>query len=174
MNHRPFEDWLLNDDVLNAAQKRELDSHMRECSYCSALAETGLALRAARTVTPAPGFTARFEKRLASNKLAERRRRVWGAVLFALGGLALLMILGGSTLISVVSSPANWITIGIGYLLFFVTTLQTLTEMGWVLLRVLPEFVPSFAWMVIASALAGIGLLWSVSLWRFTRAPQGV
>ncbi len=45
MNHQPFEDWLLNDKSISQEQKRELDIHMRTCPYCSALAETGIALK---------------------------------------------------------------------------------------------------------------------------------
>jgi hypothetical protein len=42
------------------------------------------------------------------------------------------------------------------------------------MLRVMPAFVSPFGWMVLSSTLAGLGLLWSVSIWRFTRLPQGV
>ena len=44
MNHQPFETWLLDDKVLTPTEKRELDSHLRTCKNCTALAETGLAL----------------------------------------------------------------------------------------------------------------------------------
>ena len=68
MNHQPFETWLLDDKVLTAAEKRELNSHLRTCKTCSALAETGLALRSARAVSPAPGFALRFQHRLAAHE----------------------------------------------------------------------------------------------------------
>ncbi len=29
MNHRPFEDWLLNNQPLTPTEKRDLDSHLR-------------------------------------------------------------------------------------------------------------------------------------------------
>jgi len=49
-----------------------------------------------------------------------------------------------------------------------------LTEVGSVLLRVVPGFVPPIMWMALASVLGGMSLLWTVSIWRFTRVPQGV
>jgi hypothetical protein len=52
--------------------------------------------------------------------------------------------------------------------------MQSAAEAGRVLLHVLPEFVTPYGWMVVFSMLAGVGLLWSVSIWRFTRVPQGV
>ena len=77
MNHQPFEEWLLNDKNLNPAEKRELDLHLRTCSHCTALTETSLVLRSASVVAPATGFTLRFQQRLAAQKIAERRRRLW-------------------------------------------------------------------------------------------------
>ena len=73
MNHQPFETWLLDDKVLTLTEKRELDSHLRECTNCSALAETGFALRSARVVSPVPGFALRFQHKMAAQKLAEQR-----------------------------------------------------------------------------------------------------
>jgi len=37
-----------------------------------------------------------------------------------------------------------------------------------------PDFISPYIWMVLASTLAGLGLLWTISIWRFSRAPQGV
>jgi hypothetical protein len=174
MNHQPFEDWLLNDKLINPKQKLELDAHMRTCSYCSALAETGKALRLVKKVSPAAGFSARFQTRLALQKAAERRRRLWGAVLFTSGGLVMLMWLLWPYLASFLASPATWITSLIEWGVFLITTLWAMAQAGSVLFDVIPGFIPPFAWMVVISALAGIGLLWSVSIWRFVRVPRGV
>ncbi len=169
MNHQPFEDWLLNDKLIDPKQKLELDAHLRACSYCSALAETGKALRLVKKVSPATGFSARFQARLAMQKAAERRRRLWGAVLFTFGGLVMLMWLVWPYLASFVASPATFITSLIGWGVFLVTTLYAMAQASSVLLDVVPSFMPPIFWMVIISALAGIGLLWSVSIWRLTR-----
>jgi hypothetical protein len=176
MNHQPFEDWLLNDKLIDPKQKLDLDAHLRVCSYCSALAETGRALRSVKMVSPSAGFTARFQTRLAARKLADRRRRLWGTVLFTLGGLAMLMWLAGPYLASFFASPATWITSLIEWGVFLITTLQAVAQAGSVILHVLPSFLSPFALMVLVSALAGIGLLWSVSIWRFARGgvPRGV
>jgi len=78
MNHRPFEDWLLNDMPITHEQKRDLDLHTRTCASCSALVETGIALKSVKKVAPQAGFTTRFQSRLAERKLVERRRKIWG------------------------------------------------------------------------------------------------
>ncbi|MDD2921542.1 MAG: hypothetical protein PHQ36_04580 [Anaerolineales bacterium] len=173
MKRQHFEDWLLNDKKLNEAEQRELDSHLRTCSSCAALAETGFALRAARMISPAPGFTSRFKIRLAAQKIAERRRKFWGAFLLILTGAILFAWLAAPYVYAFLLSPAEWITAAIGYFLFTVTSLQIFAEMISVFLKVIPDILPPYAWMVIASALAGFSLLWTISIWRFSRAPQG-
>jgi hypothetical protein len=174
MNHQPFEDWLLNDKPITLEQKRELDIHVRTCAYCAALAETGLALKSVKKASPQVGFTNRFQARLAERKLAEQRKRLWGSVLFTVGGLVLLMWIVSPYLLSFVSAPATFIAALVQWGVFIVTTIDAVAQAGSVLLRIVPDFLSPFAWMVIISAIAGIGLLWSVSIWRFVRVPRGV
>ena len=72
MNHQPFEEWLLSEKLIDPKQKLDLDAHLRVCGYCSALAETGKALRTVKKVSPVTGFSTRFQARLAAQKVAER------------------------------------------------------------------------------------------------------
>jgi hypothetical protein len=174
MNHQPFEFWLLDEQPITPEQKRELQSHLKICKYCTALYETGVALHTKQMAQPTPGFTVRFKKRLAAQHVVERRRRLWGLITLVLGATALVLGLTGSTLLSIVNSPAEWLTLGIGYLLFIITSLQAVAEFGLVLLRVVPGFISPLGWMMIFSAVAGFSLLWTISIWRFTRLPRGV
>lgn len=174
MNHQPFEEWLLNEEPITPEQKRELDVHLRSCAYCSALVETGDILHLAKMASPAPGFTARFQVRLAEHKIADRRRKLWGAGWFILGGLSLLLWFAGPSILTFVSSPENWIVTFVEWGIFLITTLQALTQAVEVFLHVIPGFLPPFLWMIIVSGFAGISLLWSVSIWRFIRMPRGV
>ena len=174
MNHQPFEEWLLNDKNLTPAEKSELNLHLRGCSYCTALTETGLELRSAPVVAPAAGFALRFQKRLAAQKVAERRRKLWGVIILLVSGVGLLGWFTAPYLLAIFTSPVEWVTAVIGSFLFVITSLQALTEVVAVLLRMVPDFVPPYIWMVAASALAGLGLLWAVSIWQFSRTPQGV
>lgn len=169
MNHQPFEDWLLNERPLDPKQKLELEIHLRDCRYCNALVKTDKALHSVKMVSPAAGFTARFQARLSQQRAVERRRRAWGSVLFTIGGSALLVWLIGPYLISFLASPATWITAWIEWGVFLVTTLRAITQAGSVFLDVIPGFLPLFAWMVLISTIAGIALLWFVSIWRFAQ-----
>lgn len=174
MNHQPFETWLLDDKVLTPTEKRELTSHLRECKNCSALAETGLALRSARVVSPTPGFAMRFQNRLTAQKLAEQRRRLWGLIVLIVSGVGLLGWFFAPVLISIAASPVEWLISAAGLFLFVFTSLQAFGEIVTVMARMLPDFLPPYMWMVFLSGLAGVGLLWAVSIWRLSRRPQGV
>jgi len=173
MNHRPFEDWLLNDTPITPEQKRELDMHVRNCAYCTALVETGMALRTVKKASPQAGFTARFEARLAARKAAERRRLYLGSILFTAGGFALLMWLGSPYLLTFFSAPASWIAVFVNWAIFLVTTVQALGQAGTVFIKVIPDFLSPFAWMIVLSVVAGISLLWTISIWRFVKEPRG-
>jgi hypothetical protein len=174
MNHQPFEEWLLNDKNLTPVETRELDLHLRTCVHCTALSATGLALRSANVVVPAAGFTMRFQQRLAAQKIAERRRKLWGMIILLVSGVGLLGWFTAPYLFALVNEPVAWVTTAIGYFLFIVTSLQALTEVMAVLLRMAPDFIPPYIWMVLVSTLAGLGLLWTISIWQFSRTPQGV
>ncbi|MBI5943153.1 MAG: hypothetical protein HY864_02195 [Chloroflexi bacterium] len=175
MNHQPFEEWLLNDKNLTPTEKRDLNLHLRTCTHCTALSATGLALRSANVAAPAAGFSMRFQQRLAAQKIAERRRKLWGMLVLILGGAGLLGWFAAPYFYTFISAPVEWITVIIGYFLFAVTSLQALTEVVSVMIRIVADFMPPYVWMVLVSALAGFGLLWIISIWRFSnRAPQGV
>jgi hypothetical protein len=72
------------------------------------------------------------------------------------------------------SAPATWISVFVDWVVFLLTTAQALGQAGSVLIRVIPEFLSPFAWLVLISAVAGISLLWTISIWRFVKAPRGV
>jgi anti-sigma factor RsiW len=169
MNHQPFESWLLDDNTITPEQKRGLDAHLRACPHCAALLETGRALKSVKMVSPASGFTARFQTRLAARKIADRRSRFWGTILFVAGGLSLLMWIAGPYLASFLASPASWLSALFEWGVFLISTLQAMVQAGSVLLHVVPGFLSPFAWMILLSALAGLSLLWSVSIWRFAQ-----
>jgi len=96
MNHQTFEDLLINDQPLTPVEKHNLDAHIRTCNYCAALLETGLELHSTRMVSPMPGFTDRFEKRLAAQRSEDLRRRLCGLIVLLLVGTGLLSWLTGS------------------------------------------------------------------------------
>ena len=132
-----------------------------------------MALRSVKMASPREGFANRFQVRLVERKVMERKRRFWGSLLFTFGGLVLLIWLLFPYLLTFFSSPATWISILVEWGVYLITTLRALAEAGTVFVDVIPSFLSPFMWMILLSTIAGIGLLWSVSIWRFVRVPQG-
>ncbi len=174
MNHRPFEDWLLDEQQLDPQQERDLQNHLRDCVTCSAIAETNLALRGTRMVSPLPGFSDRFAVRLARRREEQRWRQIVGTVLLVLTGLGLTLALAGPTVLEALTSPATWITAVIGYFLFILTSFQVVSEAGEVLLRVLPSLMSPAGWFFTVLVFACLFALWGLTIRRLRHAPQGV
>lgn len=174
MNHRPFEDWLLNEQPLKPEQKRELQTHLLDCTHCTALAEVNLELHSVKMAAPAAGFTARFQARLEGQRVRERRNRLVGALILVAGGVGLLGWYAAPYLIQFLGSPAGWIAAVAHFFLTVLDMARAIGDIGSILFRVLPGFIPPFGWMVILSTLSGFALLWMVSIWRFTRFSKGV
>ncbi len=174
MDHRPFEDWLLNNQTLSVSEKRQLDAHLQGCSSCSALAEVTLALKTVTMAAPAVGFSDRFQVRLAARKKALRRRNFWGFLLLTLSVLSVLTIISWPVLTSLLQSPVDLLTSWLGSLLSFWASVDAMAHAGFVLFRIVPSFIPTYIWTVVLFAACGWSLLWVFSLIKFTKFSQGV
>ncbi|MGA7194636.1 MAG: hypothetical protein WBW94_13490 [Anaerolineales bacterium] len=174
MNHRPFEDWLLEDQHLSSEQERELQVHLRTCTACTTIAESNLALHSTRMISPLEGFASRFETRLAKNRKAMHVRQIIGMSIFVVAAMGFLYWLASPFIQAMMRSPADWITNVVGDFLFVLTSIQALSEASHVFLRVLSDLVSPVSWFVILFLLSGLGLLEVLSFWQFTRRPQGV
>ena len=120
MNHRPFEDWLLEDRPLSGREQRELQVHLHGCPSCAAIAESNLALHSTH-LTPAPaGFADRFNA--AIGKVAPQAEMV------STSGYAGArdrrtchpLWVAGAVVQQALQSPAAWITASTVYLVFAV------------------------------------------------------
>jgi hypothetical protein len=174
MDHRPFEDWLLDNLALTTDQKHQLDAHLRTCSSCSAIAEVNMELKSVKAVAPADGFTDRFHLRLMARKQALRRRNVAGFFILVLSALSILVWVTWPVLNDLLKSPINLLVSWISSLTSLWAAFQAITRAGVVLFRVVPGFVPAYVWMVILLAAGGWSLVWVVSFIKFTKVSQGV
>ena len=174
MDHRPFEDWLLNHQTLAADEKRQLTAHLQSCPSCTALAEVNLALKSAKMAAPAAGFSDRFQVRLVARKKAIHQRNFWGFFVLTLSVLSVLVWVSWPVIKSAAQSPVDLLTSWLASLLSFWAALQAMVHAGVVLFKVVPGFVPAYIWTVILFAACGWSLLWVFSLMKFTKIPQGV
>jgi hypothetical protein len=174
MDHQPFEDWLLDNQDLDADESRQLNAHLQVCPSCTALAEVNLALTSVRMAAPAAGFADRFHVRLETRKKALRRRNFWGFLLLAVSVLSGLVWISWPVLKSLIQSPVDLLATWLSSLLSFWAAFQAMAHAGAVLFRVVPGFIPAYIWTIVLFAACGWSLLWVFSLIKFTKFPQGV
>jgi hypothetical protein len=174
MDHRPFKGWLLDNQMLDADEKRQLNAHLQVCSSCTALAEVNLALKSVKMAAPTPGFADRFQVRLAAQKKALRRRNFYGFLLLTLSVLSVLVLIAWPLVMSIVQSPVDLLASWLGTLISFWVSIDAMAHAGVLLFRVFPGFVPGYIWTLILFAACGWSLLWVFSLIKFTKLPQGV
>ena len=174
MNHQPFEDWLLEDEILTIQQQRELQVHLRSCTSCSAIAASNLALHTRHIAVPQPGFTQRFQPRLAAWKKDQIRRQAMGTMVLVAAGLVLLYAVAGPAMFAAVRSPAAWMLDVAVYVLSLLTLASVAGQVGSVLLRGVSGLIPPGAWWAVIGGGFGLGVLWTYMMRRRPRAPQGV
>ncbi len=174
MNHRHFETWLLEDKRLTPEENKALQSHLRTCAKCAALAEANLALHTVVMAAPAPGFASRFRVRLEARRKSQRRRYLYGGIILLLGGLSLILWLAWPVLPLVFRSPTQLITAWASALVSLISSLQVIGGIGSVLLRVAAGFIPNYAWGLTMLFFGGLSLIWVSSIQKFTRISQGI
>jgi len=173
MNHRPFEDWLLAEEPLTTDQKTDLQDHLKTCSSCTALAEVNLALRSKKSAIPAPGFSTRFQSKLAARRSVQRRRNFWGIFILAAGAVGMLVWLFFPYLKWAYLSPMQLFVTWISTLSLIFTSLLAYGRAGSVILRVASGFIPVYFWVAVFAFTGLFGLLWVVSIRKFANLYEG-
>jgi len=173
MDHRPFEDWLLNNQTLSANEKQQLNVHLQGCSSCSALAEVNLALKSVKMIESATGFSDRFQARLEAQKKALRRRNFWGLLVLTFSVLSGLVWISWPVFKSLIQSPVDWLAACLSTAVSIWASIEALFQGGRVILKVLPGFIPVYVWIVVLLIAGGWSLLWVFSLIKFTKISQG-
>ena len=175
MNHQPFEDWLLSDEPLDQEQETSLRQHLTDCLKCTTLSQVWQSVEQelARTpqISPAPGFTERWQARLAEKRAQMQRRLVWWAIGFSSSAaLGIFLALNWNRLASFSFSKL------LALALYSFTMLFARIDSAQVLFKLFfedvnPIFPVAFV-AVIATGLSILSLIWIVTMWKIY-IPQG-
>jgi hypothetical protein len=171
MDHRPYEDWLLNDERLSAEQERDLRAHLRNCPECTALDRSNMALRAAPMSVPAPDFTARFRVRLTAARRVQRINGILSLGVILVVGISVLLLLVPPYLAYLSLSPTQLAVTLISGLINVAVASYAVSISGSPVLDVVIAFIPPYLW-VLSFILLCTGCLWALSLRKFRRLPR--
>ena len=99
MSHQPYETFLFSDDPLTGEELGHLEVHLKECEHCRVIAKALNDLEMVSSpndyLSPATGFTQRWQTRLLAYRQERQIRNLWLMTLglFALASLIVLTIL---------------------------------------------------------------------------------
>jgi len=171
-NHQPFESWIFTLEGLSAAEDRALQEHLKECESCQQLAQAlqGVEsrLRAAAELSPAPGFTARWENRRAGDQIWRQRWQTYWVMQASIGGAAFLLLLIVWIALPLLRMPVPvllaWVYQAFGVLSY----LGSLGEAALTVSEALLGAIPITLWVAILVAMGSLGALWLVAYQRLT------
>jgi predicted anti-sigma-YlaC factor YlaD len=158
--------WL--DQQLTQEAMRQVEAHTTTCSSCraalEALRRVDRLLASTPMVAPAPGFTTRFQARLAARR---RRHRTWAGLIIlilatltlTLGGMALLALPGLALWESF--SASGVLTQSIGLLLDMGEAMLSLLQVAWLILSALARGLRHPIFVAYAVATAILAVVWT-------------
>jgi hypothetical protein len=176
MNHQPFEEWLLSDDELDQDQEQALNEHLETCTQCPPVVEAWknvlIDIKYSPEVSPTPGFTQRFEARLAERRAENQQRWTLITLLgFCLGAIALS---GAGILVKYngLPSPVALLTDFSYTFIVLAEKVGTFWDVMQGILGSVPLIVPLFIWISISVSLFLWVFIWFVSVWRLPHVQR--
>jgi len=166
MNHQPFENWLLSEEPLSDEQSKELLEHLDTCETCCQI-DTGWngvqdLFHTVPEIAPAPGFTMRWQTRLAEQRRKHQQRQSW-FFLAATSGIALALLAAlGLGVTGLVIEPEQVLIFVVYRLTMLLITVQAAEQFMSSALSSIAGAVP-FAVLIGLSGLATmLSVLWFV------------
>ena len=182
MNHQLYEDWLFNSqeqdgELLTPEQNAELGEHLKDCTSCARLAASWEAvdahLRSTAQLAPAPGFSARWQERLAQERRRAMRRQTALSLGLSLAGVALVSA-------GMLAFAWPWLQAPETFFwawLYKVIGLYGIAERAGGLLAVVLQpaarAIPLAGWVLLVGALTQLGVLW-VASYRLLTIPRRI
>ncbi len=179
MKSQSFDDWLLADKSLNPDQETILKQAIASppaaespSPLVQSFQHVEHALRSAAMAVPAPGFTSRWQTRLAEKKARQQRLMVGLGALLALGVAAVIGLAIFIPRLDTVSL-AQLANILIANLVLLAARLHTVRVLASYMLDGLPPAIPITLWVALATSLSVFTLAWVYAMWRIM-IPKGL
>lgn len=163
-DHQLFEEWLFSDKELPHHDTHTLEEHLETCDSCRQLStswtEAEAEIKTVPMLSPAPGFTERWQIRLAADRRKRQSKQNIAILIFSAVGAATLLILASLMVIPLFKSP--W-----PFILTWAYQLATLYSISsvyggalTVLVRSLVNLLPPLFWVALPLTLGGLSLIW--------------
>jgi len=172
MSHQPFETWILAEEPLTAEQARSLHTHLEVCEACRRLSSASSfvdqLLRTIPPMRPAIGFTSRWQARQAEKSLQayrqRQRRQSWWFFALNTFGAVLLLVWLAAQLNFAIDLPTTLLLSGVRLATSWLSFANAVQEILTTFLNVVVRIVPPFWWVVVATGISFLSLIWIFSL----------
>lgn len=176
-DHQHFEEWLFSAAALTPDEKTRLQEHLRSCESCRRLSyawgDVEEQLMDSPLVSPAPGFTRRWEARLAGERVRAHRRQTIATLSLGAGVVLVLLSALGILLLPLIQYPLPYVLISVYQLVTSVYYVSSIGEALGTLLHTVYKLMPPTLWVAASVALGSMCLLWIVALQKLT-SPRRV
>jgi len=163
-DHQLFEEWLFSDEDTPHDDVKTLEEHRIVCDSCGQLSvawtEVENELQFAPTLSPAPGFTERWQMRLAFGRHKRQQQQNIAILLLSAGGAATLLIVSSLLIIPLFKSPWPFILAWIYQLASLYSISSVYGGALTVLIRSVVKLIPPIFWVALPVALGALLVIW--------------
>lgn len=168
MPHKTFEAWIFDDDELDEQDEKDLHQHLQDCDQCYALKKTwpkvDKFLLTTPPVAPAPGFVARWQERLETQRKQREQRQTFTLLAISSGGACVAFALFAFALLLHYQIFPQSMLGTIGQVVDWMLFLDVAGDIFFSLARTLPAAIPFPMWMGFFALTGAGGILWLKSL----------
>jgi Na+/serine symporter len=163
-NHQPFEDWVYSREAISPQEELALQEHLQGCQNCQslvdALYEVEFSIKSEPVLSPATGFTARWQTHLAEQRARQQKRQTVRFVLINAFALVPLLALLVIFMWPIIRSPYPFLLTLVYQATLIYSFLTTFTQAGITVLRTMFSVVPMAIWVSVSIVMAGMMALW--------------
>jgi predicted anti-sigma-YlaC factor YlaD len=175
MNHQFFENLLLSDTELTQVESDMLKEHLRDCEACrqfsNALEDVDNMFHNTGMISPAIGFTQRWQVTLAQDNKKRQKRQTWLIIGLGVFTIFSILLLLGLTILPVFISPITILWAELFNLVSWFSAIEWIVDILLTLFRAAYTVVPSSLWIAMSFAFMGLCAIWVVAFKQVT-APR--
>jgi len=172
MNHQPFKQLLLEERARTLQEEQNLWEHVKDCHECHNVDVNWQSvkhqIKTSNMVSPAPGFTARWQANL-SVRLSRQRQQRQTVLITVISVAVLITVIVALSIWYIVTSPAS-IFVAFTRMLAGVIQITALTPQDVLLwLSDMPVLIPVLAGLGLVGWMTTISLTGAATLWRISK-----
>jgi anti-sigma factor RsiW len=172
MSHQPIETWIFAREPLNPEQTQALQEHLAGCSHCRELAAAWKAIEPQLSrpalAAPAPGFTNRWQTRLAEERSMLQQRQAWLVLTLSVAAAGSFLLMVVTLVLFSFRSPLAWFLALVDRLAEVISLAAALLQAAGVVMEIVPA-----AWWASLGLLVGLlCAAWIISLQKFSPARR--